>query len=44
MIASVAADEVGLTGHDMAQKPGFLTPARPSPRKNPPTLDKSYSL
>jgi len=43
MIAS-RADEVGLTGHDMAQKPGFLAPARPSPRKNPPTLDKSYSL
>jgi len=75
MIAS-RADEVGLTGHDiataktvrtfliaetiaitassffllpssfcyMAQKPGSLAPARPSPRKNPPTLDKSYSL
>lgn len=44
MIASVAADEVGLTAHDMAQKPGFLTPARPIPRKNLPSLDKSYSL
>ncbi len=44
MIASGFADEVGLTGHDMAQKLGFGLPRAQVRGKDPPTLDKSYSL